>query len=75
MILKCIEIGKIIKFQGIRLQVIPAVQKCRGCYFKKLSSCYSEVVGVCSRPWRDTEIIFRKYDINKKINLHVRKKS
>lgn len=70
--LKIIEIGHIIKHNGIRLQVIKAVQGCRGCYFKHLKSCYQEEVGVCSPPWRKTPIIFRQYDENKKENLHAR---
>lgn len=70
--LKIIDIGKIIKFNGIRLQVVEAVDKCRGCYFKKLESCHPEEVGVCFPPWRPEAIIFRKYDKNRKENLHGR---
>lgn len=72
--LKIIDIGKIVKFNGIRLMVTKAIDNCRGCYFKKLKSCHSEVVGVCCQPWRQINIIFRKYDTNRKENLHVRKK-
>lgn len=70
--LKIIEVGKIIKFNGLRLQVVEAVDKCRGCYFKRLASCYPEEVGVCFPPWRPKAIIFRKYDKNRKENLHGR---
>lgn len=70
--LKIIEIGHIIKHNGIRLKVTKAVQGCRGCYFKHKESCFPEEVGVCSPPWRIDPIIFRKYDENKKENLHGR---
>lgn len=70
--LKIIEIDKIIKYNGIRLKVTKAVDKCRGCYFKKKSSCNTEEVGVCCQPWRDVDIIFRKFDENRKENLHGR---
>lgn len=71
--LKIIEIDKIVKYNGIRLIVTKAVDKCRGCYFKKMKKCHSEIVGVCCPPWRQISIIFRKYDKNKKENLHGRK--
>lgn len=71
--LKKIDIGKIVKFHGIRLIVTKAVDNCRGCYFKRKPKCYPEEVGVCSVPWRPINIIFRKYDKNKKENLHERK--
>ena len=70
--LKIIEGGKIIKYNGIRLQIVEAVDKCRGCYFKRLASCHPEEVGVCFPPWRPEAIIFRKYDKNRKENLHGR---
>jgi hypothetical protein len=70
--LKQIEVGKIIKFNGIRLIVTKAVQGCRGCYFKAKEKCHAESVGVCSPPWRKVNVIFRKYDENKKENLHSR---
>lgn len=70
--LKIIDIDKIVKYKGIRLKVTKAVDKCRGCYFKRQSSCHSEIVGVCCQPWRQQDIIFRKYDTNKKENLHGR---
>ena len=73
--LKEIDIGQIIRYNGIRLIVVKAVQGCRGCYFKTRKSCYAEIVGVCCPPWRKDSVIFRKYDINKKENLHGRKSS
>ena len=73
--LKEIDIGKIIKYNGIRLIVVKAVQGCRGCFFKSYTSCCVEQVGVCCPPWRLDAIIFRKYDKNKKENLHGRKSS
>ena len=71
--LKEIDIGKIIKYNGIRLIVVKAVQGCRGCFFKSYASCCVEQVGVCCPPWRLEAIIFRKYDKNKKENLHGRR--
>lgn len=71
--LKEIDIGKIIKYNGIRLIVVKAVQGCRGCFFKSYESCCVEQVGVCCPPWRLEAIIFRKYDKNKKENLHGRR--
>ena len=72
--IKVYPIGKIIKYKGIRLQVTKAVQSCRGCYFKWLEHCPAEIIGACSKPWRNENIIFRKYDENKKENLHARSK-
>ena len=72
--LKIIEIGNIVKYNGIRLQVVKAIQGCRGCYFNKLASCHPEKVGACSKPWRMENVIFRKYDENRKENLHARPK-
>ena len=71
--LKEIDIGKIIKYNGIRLIVVKAVQGCRGCFFKSVTSCCVEQVGVCCQPWRQDAVIFRKYDKNKKENLHGRR--
>lgn len=71
--LKEIDIGQIIRYNGIRLIVVKAVQGCRGCFFKTNKSCNVEIVGVCCPPWRLKPIIFRKYDNNKKENLHGRK--
>lgn len=72
--IKEIDIGKIVKYNGVRLIVVKAVQGCRGCYFKPLKSCNVEVVGACCKPWRCENVIFRKYDENKKENLHGRTK-
>lgn len=74
MLIKVHEIGKVIKYNGIRLQVVKAVQSCRGCYFKFLAHCHPEKVGACSKPWRLENVIFRKYDENRKENLHARQK-
>lgn len=73
--LKEIDIGKIIKYNGVRLIVVKAIQGCRGCFFKSHTSCCVEQVGVCCPPWRQDAIIFRKYDKNKKENLHGRRYS
>ena len=72
--IKEINIGKIVKYNGVRLIVVKAVQGCRGCYFKHQNSCHVEEVGACSKPWRCENVIFRKYDENKKENLHGRTK-
>ena len=72
--LKANEIGKIIKYNGVRLLVTKAVQSCRGCYFKHQKCCHAEIVGTCTKPWRNEDVIFRKYDENKKENLHGRRK-
>lgn len=71
--LKMKEIGNIVKYNGLRLLVVKAVQGCRGCYFKKLASCQTEIIGVCCPPWRPEAVIFRKFDNNKKENLHGRR--
>lgn len=71
--LKKFEIDNIVKYNGIRLQVIKAVEGCRGCYFKRSASCHPDIMGVCCPPWRPEAVIFRKYDINKKENLHGRR--
>ena len=68
------DIGEIVKYNGVRLIVVKAVQGCRGCYFKPQESCHVEVVGTCCKPWRCENVIFRKYDENKKENLHGRTK-
>ena len=70
--IKVNEIGKVLKYNGIRLQVVKAVQSCRGCYFKFQKQCHPEKVGACSKPWRKENVIFRKYDENRKENLHAR---
>lgn len=71
--LKIIEIGNIVKYNGLRLLVVKAVEGCRGCYFKRLASCHPEVIGACCPPWRPEAVIFRKFDNNKKENLHGRR--
>lgn len=68
--LKEYPINQIVKFNGIRLQVIKAVQGCRGCYFNNKEICPADIVGVCCPPWRNDKIIFRKFDENRKENLH-----
>lgn len=73
MIMKVLDIGAIVKFRGLRLQVVKAVDGCRGCFFKHLKFCHASIVGACSPPFRSEEIIFRKYDKNKKENLHGKK--
>lgn len=70
--LKETDIGKIAKYKGIRLIVVLATDRCRGCYFKRMTSCSPEVVGVCCKPWRQQDIIFRKYDTAKEVNQHKR---
>lgn len=72
--LKELPIGSIIKYKGIRLRICEAVQNCRGCYFRKLASCPYNIIGVCCLPWRETNVIFRKIDKNKKENNHVKYK-
>lgn len=71
--LKEYKINKIIKYNGIRLRVEKAVQNCRGCYFKRCIRCPVEIIGVCSNPWREINVIFRKIDKYKKENKHGRK--
>lgn len=70
--IKVYGIGEIVKYNGIRLQVVKAVQGCRGCYFKTQATCHSEIIGACSKPFRNEDVILRKYDKNKKENLHGR---
>ena len=73
MIMKVLNIGTIVKFHGIRLQVVKAVDGCRGCYLKHQKLCPASIVGSCSPTFRLDALIFRKYDINKKENLHARR--
>lgn len=63
-------IGTVIKYNGIRLKVVPRVDRCRGCYFHFQKSCHPQTVGACGKPFRQDEVIFRKYDLAKKENLH-----
>lgn len=68
--LKVIDIGKVVKYKGIRLIVTPAVERCRGCFFKRIAYCHTDVVGACCKPWRNEDVIFRKYDNEKQVNNH-----
>lgn len=72
--MKCFEIDEIVKYNGVRLKVIKAVQECRGCYFRQRKHCPVTIIGACKKPWRLCDIIFRKYDEHKKENLHSKKK-
>lgn len=71
--MKCYEIDSIVKYNGVRLKVVKAVQECRGCYFKQRKLCPVLIVGACKKPWRLENIIFRKYDEHRKENLHSKK--
>lgn len=68
--LKVLPLGAVFKYNGVRLRVVARVQECRGCYFNRYAVCPTSIVGACSLPWRDEEIIFRKFDVNRKENLH-----
>lgn len=70
MIIMCKPIGSIVRYNGIRLKVAKAVEKCRGCYFRRYSRCPVEEIGVCCHPWRHDNIIFRKIDLRKQENNH-----
>lgn len=70
--IKVLPIGTVLKYNGVRLQVIARIDRCRGCYFIRRSSCPYQDVGSCAMPWRSQDVIFRKIDINKKENLHGR---
>lgn len=70
MILNCIPIGGIVRYKGVRLKVTKAVDKCRGCFFRRCANCPVNEIGVCCHPWRHDNIIFRKVDLLKKINNH-----
>lgn len=72
MILMCNPIGAIVRYNGVRLKVTKAVEKCRGCYFRRCSNCPVEKIGVCCHPWRHDNIIFRKVDLRKQENKHVK---
>lgn len=72
MIVICNDIGSIVRYKGVRLKVIKAVEKCRGCYFRRCSRCPVEDIGVCCHPWRADNIIFRKVDLRKKENNHAK---
>ena len=49
--IKEIHIGKIVKYNGVRLQVVKAVQGCRDRKKKTQETCHSEIVGACYKPW------------------------
>ena len=70
--IKNYPIGTIILYNGVRLQVIKAIDNCRGCYFNGKRRKCPLAVGACCPPWRDDLIIFRKVDTNKQENLHKR---
>lgn len=70
--LKVIDVGKFVKYNGIRLQVVRAVDGCRGCYFKKITECPVLFIGACFKPWRKENVIFRKFDNNRIENYHGR---
>lgn len=70
--IKNYPIGAIIKYNDIRLQVIKAIDKCRGCYFNAKRKKCPMSVGACTPPWRNDLVIFRKIDTNKQENLHKR---
>lgn len=59
MIIKVYDIGKVVKYNGVRLQV-KAVQGCRGCYFKPQEACHSEIVGACCKPYMMWKCNFQK---------------
>ena len=70
----CYNIGDIVHYKGVRLLVVLAVDRCRGCYFRRYASCPTVQIGACCRPWRRSDVIFRKYDKDKKENNHKRVK-
>lgn len=65
-----LPIGIVFKYNGVRLQVIACVERCRGCYFNRRILCPYQDIGACTKPWRSEDIIFRNIDINRKENLH-----
>lgn len=71
--IKICQIDEIVKYNGVRLKVIDAVQECRGCYFRQRKICPVVDIGACKKPWRLENVIFRKYDEHKKENLHTKK--
>lgn len=68
--IECNAVGSIVKFNGVRLKVFPAVNGCQGCFFRRKPGCYPELIGSCCPPWRTNNVIFRKYDENKKESFH-----
>ena len=75
--IKSKPIGAVVKYNGVRLMIIRAIDRCRGCYFHRHLACvqYSDNLGACTARWRNdnTNIIFRKYDSAKKENRHMKK--
>lgn len=70
--IKNYPIETILSYNGIRLQVVKAIDRCRGCYFNNKRIKCPLSVGACTPPWRDDLVIFRKVDKNKQENLHKR---
>lgn len=73
------SIGSVLRYNGVRLQIVKSVDGCRGCYFNRLrlKFCpYDDYLGACTACYRNdnTNIIFRKVDENRKENLHKRTK-
>lgn len=77
--LKAKSIGTVLRYNGVRLQIVKSVDGCRGCYFNRLrlKFCpYDDYLGACTECYRNdnTSVIFRKKDENRKENLHKRTK-
>lgn len=73
------SIGTVLRYNGVRLQIVKSVDGCRGCYFNRLrlKFCpYDDYLGACTACYRNdnTSVIFRKIDLNRKENLHKRTK-
>lgn len=70
------KIGVVFRYNGVRLMVVQAVDRCRGCYFHHHTICqsYTAQLGACNAAWRydHKNVIFRKYDNAKKENKHIR---
>ena len=71
------SIGTVLRYNGVRLQIVKSVDGCRGCYFNRLrlKFCpYDSYLGTCTDKYRNdnTSVIFRKIDKNRKENLHKR---
>ena len=67
---KVLQVGAIVKYNSIRLQVVSEVQRCRGCYFSRLTKCMPVSYCACQTPFRDANVIFRKVDARKLENKH-----
>ena len=73
------SIGTVLRYNGVRLQIVKSVDGCRGCYFNRLrlKFCpYDDFLGTCTACYRNdnNNVIFRKVDENRKENLHKRTK-